>query len=82
VSLLTGHVLHCFKVAVITPLLKKPTLDPEVLDNYRPISNPPLLSKNLEKVVANQLIDFLHHNSLFEKFLDLEVAKRRRDLSV
>ena len=38
VSLLTGHVPHSFDVAVIKPLLKKPTLDPEALANYRPIS--------------------------------------------
>ena len=38
-SLLTGYVPQSFKVAVIKPLLKKPTLDPEVLANYRPISN-------------------------------------------
>ncbi len=35
--------------------LKKPTLDPEVLANYRPISNLPFLSKVLEKIVAAQL---------------------------
>uniref|UniRef100_A0A8D0CS33 Reverse transcriptase domain-containing protein n=3 Tax=Sander lucioperca TaxID=283035 RepID=A0A8D0CS33_SANLU len=67
-SLLTGYVPQSFKVAVIKPLLKKPTLDPEVLANYRPISNLPFLSKILEKVVANQLCDFLHRNSLFEDF--------------
>uniref|UniRef100_A0A8C9Z9B5 Reverse transcriptase domain-containing protein n=1 Tax=Sander lucioperca TaxID=283035 RepID=A0A8C9Z9B5_SANLU len=67
-SLLTGYVPQSFKVAVIKPLLKKPTLDPEVLANYRPISNLPFLSKILEKVVANQLCDFLHSNSLFEDF--------------
>uniref|UniRef100_A0A8C9XHM2 Reverse transcriptase domain-containing protein n=1 Tax=Sander lucioperca TaxID=283035 RepID=A0A8C9XHM2_SANLU len=67
-SLLTGHVPQSFKVAVIKPILKKPTLDPEVLANYRPISNLPFLSKILEKVVANQLCDFLHRNSLFEDF--------------
>ena len=39
-----------------------------VLANYRPISNLPFLSKILEKVVANQLCNFLHHNSLFEDF--------------
>jgi len=43
VSSLTGHVPHSFKVAVIKLLLKKPTLDPEVLANYRPISNLPFL---------------------------------------
>jgi len=68
VSLLTGHVSHSFNVAVIKRLLKKPTLDPKVLANYRPISNLPFLSKFLEKVVASQLCDFLHHNSLFEEF--------------
>ena len=57
-----------FKVAVIKPLLKKPTLDPYVLANYRPISNLPFLSKILEKVVANQLCDFLRDNNLFEDF--------------
>jgi len=37
--LLTGYVPQTFKVAVIKPLLKKPTLDSEVLANYQPISN-------------------------------------------
>ena len=57
-----------FKVAVIKPLLKKPTLDPGILANYRPISNLPFLSKILERVVAKQLCDFLHNNNLFETF--------------
>uniref|UniRef100_A0A8C9X8F2 Reverse transcriptase domain-containing protein n=1 Tax=Sander lucioperca TaxID=283035 RepID=A0A8C9X8F2_SANLU len=67
-SLVTGYVPQSFKVAVIKPLLKKLTLDPKVLANYRPISNLSFLSKILEKVVANQLCDFLHRNSLFENF--------------
>ena len=45
-SLLTGYVP--FRVAVIKPLLKNPTLDSEVLANYRPISNLPFLSKVLQ----------------------------------
>lgn len=49
-SLVTGYVPQTFKVAVINPLLKKPSLDPEVLANYRPISNLPYISKILEKV--------------------------------
>ena len=67
-SLLSGYVPQSFKVAAIKTLLKKPTLDPGVLANYRPISNLPFLSKILEKVVAKQLCDFLHNNSLFEDF--------------
>jgi len=67
-SLCTGHVPSALKTAVIKPLLKKPTLDPEVLANYRPISNLPFLSKVLEKVVAAHLQDHLNSNFLFEKF--------------
>ncbi len=67
-SLLTGYIPQSFKVVVLKPLLKKPTLNAEVLANYRPISNLPFLSKVLEKVVANQLCDFLQSNSLFEDF--------------
>uniref|UniRef100_A0A8P4KP43 Reverse transcriptase domain-containing protein n=1 Tax=Dicentrarchus labrax TaxID=13489 RepID=A0A8P4KP43_DICLA len=67
-SLLSGYVPQSFKVAVIKPLLKKSTLDPGVLANYRLISNLPFLSKILEKVVAKELCEFLHNNSLFEDF--------------
>ena len=67
-SLVSGYVPQAFKVAVIKPLLKKPTLDPGILANYRPISNLPFLSKILEKIVAKQLCGFLDSNNLFEKF--------------
>ena len=65
----SGHVPSALKAAVIKPLLKKPSLDPEVLANYRPISNLPFISKVLEKVVAAQLQDHLHLHGLYEKFL-------------
>ena len=67
-SLVTGYGPQLFKTAVIKPLLKKPTLDPGVLANYRPISNLPFLSKILEKAVASQLREFLRHYSLYEEF--------------
>ena len=67
-SLQTAHVPPALKAAVIRPLLKKPSLDPDNLANYRPISNLPFLSKILEKTVATQLQDHLTHNNLFEKF--------------
>ena len=54
-SLVTGYVPQSFKVAVIKPLFKKPTVNPEVLANYRPISKLPFMMKILEKVLANQL---------------------------
>uniref|UniRef100_A0A8C1W0H1 Reverse transcriptase domain-containing protein n=2 Tax=Cyprinus carpio TaxID=7962 RepID=A0A8C1W0H1_CYPCA len=67
-SIQSGHVPFVLKTAIIRPLLKKPTLDPQTLANYRPISNLPFLSKVLEKVVARHLHDHLKYNNLFEKF--------------
>ncbi|TWW62345.1 hypothetical protein D4764_04G0009920 [Takifugu flavidus] len=67
-SLVSGYVPRSYKVAVIKPLLKKPSLDPDVLANYRPISNLPFISKVLEKVVVTQLLEHLQRNSLFEMF--------------
>ena len=40
---------------MVTPLLKKPGLDPDVLGNYRPVSNLQFIEKVLERVVAEQL---------------------------
>ena len=50
------------KEAWVTPILKKPSLDPENFKNFRPISNLPFLAKTLEKVVLSQLQD--HVNDL------------------
>ena len=55
------------KSAVITPLLKKPGLDP-ILKNYRPVSNLAFLSKVLERVVAVQLRKHLDANNLCDPF--------------
>lgn len=63
-SLATGSVPDDFKVALVTPLLKKSSLDAEVFKNYRPISNLPFLSKVLERAVASQLEQYLSQNGL------------------
>ena len=67
-SLSSGHVPSSLKLASVTPVLKKPGLDPDSPNNYRPISNLPFLSKILERVVAKQLITYLDTNDLFELF--------------
>ena len=46
-SLIDGPVPTCFKPAIVTLLLKKPTLDHNELKNYRPVSNVAFLSKVL-----------------------------------
>uniref|UniRef100_A0A665ULH4 Reverse transcriptase domain-containing protein n=1 Tax=Echeneis naucrates TaxID=173247 RepID=A0A665ULH4_ECHNA len=66
--LFLGYVPQALKTAVIKPQLKKPNLDPDVLANYRPISNLPFISKIIEKAVAKQLHEHLDGNSLFEEF--------------
>ena len=47
---------------IISPLLKKPTLDKE-LSSYRPISNQSLIFKIIERVVKSRHIDHLTSNT-------------------
>ena len=54
------------RVASVTPILKKPHLDAEVLKNYRPISNLSFVSKLTEKIVAERLISHLQNKNLQE----------------
>jgi retron-type reverse transcriptase len=46
---------HSFKTALVTPLIKKPNLDPSNLSHYRPISNLNNISKILEKLFLSRL---------------------------
>ena len=68
ISLQTGTFPKALKVAVIKPLLKKNSLDPVVLSNYRPISNLPFLGKVLEKVVYIQHTASLSAHIFFNAF--------------
>ena len=64
----TGHFPNTLKSAIVKPLLKKPTLDPHILKNYRPVSNLPFLSKVIEKVIAKQLTVHMLKHDIFEEF--------------
>jgi len=44
-----------FKTAQVLPLLKKPGMDKDELDSYRPISNMSTISKILERLALNRL---------------------------
>ena len=63
-SLSLGVVPDAFKLAHITPLLKKPSFDHTVFSNYRPVSNLPYISKVLERAVHSQLMQFIENNGL------------------
>ena len=56
------------KRAFLTPLIKKIILDAEILNNYRPVSNLPFLSKLIERIVCLQLVNHLDKNGLYELF--------------
>ena len=49
-SLASGIFPQCFKSALVTPILKKRCLDHNDLNIYRPVSNPFLIDKILEKM--------------------------------
>ena len=63
-SLEIGVFPTSLKSAMIIPTLKKPSLDPEELKNFRPISNLPFLGKIMERAVCMQLMAYLTSNSL------------------
>jgi len=63
-SLSEGSVPGSFKKAVITPLIKKPSLPKEELQNYRPVSGLCFISKLVERVVALQLKRHVDENDL------------------
>jgi hypothetical protein len=80
-SLSEGVFPSPFKIAHVSPLLKKPTLAKNEMKNYRPVSNLCFISKILEKVVANRLNTHVSgtntsnpHQSAYRKFHSTETA--------
>ena len=60
----TGSFPSDQKCAMVTPILKKISLDPWDLLNYRPVSNLSFISKILERSVYTQLNGYLHAHNL------------------
>ena len=63
-SLVSGEIPQSLKSAQVAPLLKKPGLDRNVYQNYRPISNLKFLFKTIEKAAAIQVKEHLETHSL------------------
>ena len=61
-SLITGVFPDKLKIAKVTPIYKKN--EPELFENYQPISLLPTFSKLFEKVVFNQITTFMSGNDL------------------
>ena len=66
-SITTGTFPSTLKSSIISPLLKKPTLNKEDLSNYCPIANLSI-SKLTKKIVKKRLLDHLISNSLLNPF--------------
>ena len=67
-SLSSGIIPQCFKHALVKPLLKNASLDPNCLKHYRPVSILPFLSKVLERIVLKQFLQHLESHSLLGPF--------------
>ena len=68
ISLKSGTFPTSLKQAIVTPIIKKATLDPNELKNYRPVSNIKCFSKILEKCVMSQLFSHMSTNYLLEPY--------------
>jgi exonuclease III len=65
-SLTSGTFPASLKAAIVSPLLKKSSLDKEIYKHYRPVSNLPYLGKLIERVVVEQLNVYRSENNLLE----------------
>jgi len=63
-SLREGSLPISQRHAIITPILKKPSLDASLTSNYRPVSNLTFMPKVVERIVAGQMLDYLRSSAL------------------
>ena len=66
--MLNGNFPDELKVACITPILKRDSLDKDDVTNFKSDSNLPFLSKLIEKCVNYQITEYVHTNQLFCAF--------------
>ncbi len=65
-SLTSGTFPQDLRRAVITPVLKKPSLNKNDLKNYRPVANLPFTSKIIEKCAVSQYTSHIDRHNLSE----------------
>ena len=81
-SFSTGVFPSALKRAVVSPILKKAGCDRDCLQNYRPVSNLPFVSKVVEKIAAKRLIEHLDNNQLQEEFQSAYRAKHSTETAL
>ena len=63
-SISSNHLPTNHKAAIVTPILKKPTMDSLDPASYRPVSNLTFVSKLVEKIVNVRLSEFADQHTL------------------
>lgn len=82
ISFQSGYFPASFKSAYVTPLLKKPGLDPLDPKSYRPISNLSVISKLLERLVSKRLVSYLSTNGLLPNLQSAYIVHRSTETAV
>lgn len=70
------------KVALVRPLLKKPGLDRDILQNDRPVSNLAFTATVLEREVAKRLVHHLSTNGLRVPFQSAYVSQHSTETAL
>ena len=81
-SLSNGSVPDVLKEAYITPRLKKSDLDPSDTLSYCQISNLPVMSKLLERIVAKMLLNHLDRSQLLPRLQSAYRSKRSTETAL
>ena len=66
--LTSGTFLDTLKQSIITPVLKKSSLDHNIPKHYRPVANIKFMSKVIEKVTSFQVTNHIDSNDLGENY--------------
>ena len=72
-KIVNSSIFHCefpnpLKHAIVTPILKGSSLDPETFKNYRPVSSLPFVAKLVEKSLHVQLNNYIEGYNLYPQF--------------
>ena len=81
ISLTEGVFARKWKTAILRPLLKKIGLD-LICKNYRPVSNLPFLSKVVEKIVTEQVLDHCFKHDLYPDHQSAYVKNRSCETAI
>ena len=79
-SLAEGKFPDAFKIAHVTPLFKKTSLDRNELSTIRPVSGLNFVSKLIEKIVASQIKFHMQNSGIsnnLDRHLNLDIPPKQ-----